>query len=156
MAAYFDLELNPGRSMGRRRFALVIAGVAAIFALMGLRFLLLGAWPILPFMLVDVALLAWAMRASYYSARASEHLRLDETGMELVRVNPAGRTSRTRIDAGWARVELEPVRPDGNRLWIRQNGNRRHEIGRFLSPAERAEIAPVIEAGLSRWRMDRG
>ena len=154
MAAYFDLELNPGRSMGRRRFALVIAGVAAIFALMGLRFLLLGAWPILPFMLVDVALLAWAMRASYHSARASEHLRLDESGMELVRINPAGRASRTAIDAGWARVELEPLRPEGNRLWVR-HGARRHEIGRFLSAAERAEIAPVIEAGLSRWRMDR-
>ena len=154
MQAYFDLELSPGRSMGRQRFTLVVAGVALLFALMGLRFLFLGAWPILPFMLLDAALLAWAMHASYRSAHQSEHLRLDSAGMELVRISPAGLARRTAIDARRAHVELEPLRPEGNRLWIR-HGPGRHEIGRFLSPVERAEIAPVIEAGLRRWRQDR-
>ena len=151
MAAYFDLELNPGRSMGRRRFALVIAGVAAIFALMGLRFLLLGAWPILPFMLVDVGLLGWALAESRRSGRQSEHLRLDADGLELVRINRHGRPSRTRIEPHWARVELEQLSADENRLWLAARG-RRHPVGAFLSTAERAEIATVIEDGLRRFR----
>ncbi len=152
--AIFDLELRPNRSMPERHFWLTIAGVATIFLLMGLRFLFLGAWPILPFMLADIALLWWAMRASYRSGRASEHLRLDEEGLELVRIAPHGQVRRTRIEPHWARVELEDLGPDQNRLWLTARGAR-HAIGAFLSPAERADIARVIEAGLAAYRARR-
>jgi uncharacterized membrane protein len=149
--AIFDLELRPNRSMPQRHFWLLMAGVAAIFALMGLRFLFLGAWPILPFMLADLALLWWAMRASYRSGRASEHLRLDEDGLELVRIAPHGRARRTRIEPMWATVELERLSDEENRLWLRSRGDL-HPLGQFLSPAERAEIAQVIERGLATFR----
>ena len=149
--AIFDLELRPNRSMPQRHFWLMMAGVAAIFALMGLRFLVLGAWPILPFMLADLALLWWAMRASYRSGRASEHLRLDEDGLELVRISPHGAARRTRIEPHWARVELERLNEDENRLWLLSRGHR-HALGQFLSPAERAELAQVIERGLATFR----
>jgi uncharacterized membrane protein len=149
--AIFDLELRPNRSLPERQFWLMLAGVAAIFLLMGVRFLLLGAWPILPFMAVDTALLWWAMRASYRSGRASEHLRLDAEGLELVRIAPHGTARRTRLTPWLARVELEQLGPDQNRLWLHASG-RRLNIGSFLSPAERADIAAVIEAGLARWQ----
>ena len=151
---YFDLELSPGRSLDRRQFTLMIAGVALLFLLMALRLLFLGAWPVVPFMVADILLLIWAMRASYHSARQSEHLRLDAGGMELVHISAAGRARRTHIEAARARVKLEPLRPRGNRLWIDSNGHRT-EIGHFLSSSERAEIAPVIERGLGSWRRDR-
>jgi uncharacterized membrane protein len=149
--AIFDLELRPSRSMPQRHFHLMMAGVAAIFLLMGVRFLFLGAWPILPFMLLDVALLGWAMRASYRSGRASEHLRLDGDGLELVRIASHGAALRTRIEAGWAKVELEPLGNQQNRLWLTARGDR-HPIGAFLSPAERTDIARVIEDGLHHFR----
>jgi uncharacterized membrane protein len=149
--AIFDLELRPNRSLPERRFRMMIAGVAAIFLLMGVRFLLLGAWPILPFMLADVCLLWWAMRASYRSGRASEHLRLDDDGLELIRINPHGAARRTRLEPHWARIELERLGEDGNRLWISARGGRLL-LGSFLSPRERADIARVIEDGLASYR----
>ena len=158
--AIFDLELRPNRSMPERHFWRMIAGVAVIFLAMGVRFLLLGAWPILPFMLVDLVLLWWAMRASYRSGRASEHLRLDSEGLELVRVAAHGQVRRTRIEPHWARVELEELGADQNRLWLTApnpsgSTRARHAIGAFLSPGERAEIARVIEAGLTTFRERR-
>jgi uncharacterized membrane protein len=158
--AFFDLELRPNRPLPERHFRAMIAGVALIFLAMGVRFLLLGAWPILPFMLADIALLWWAMRASYRSGRASEHLRLDSGGLELVRVAPHGQVRRTRIEPHWARVELEELGADQNRLWLTAphpsgSARVRHGIGTFLSPAERAEIARVIEAGLADFRAQR-
>ena len=158
--AIFDLELRPNRSMAERHFWRMIAGVAVIFLLMGIRFLFLGAWPILPFMMVDIGLLWWAMRASYRSGRASEHLRLDEGGLELVRVAAHGQVRRTRIEPHWARVELEELGADQNRLWLTAphspgSTRVRHAIGSFLSPRERAEIARVIEAGLAAFRERR-
>lgn len=149
--AIFDLEMRPNRSLPERQFRLMLAGVAAIFLLMGLRFLALGAWPILPFMLADIALLWWALRASYRSGLQSEHLRLDESGLELVRIAPQGTTRRTRIEARRARVELERLGDMENRLWL-EAGGERHRLASFLSPAERAEIARVIDDGLARFR----
>ncbi|MFN7397734.1 MAG: DUF2244 domain-containing protein [Sandaracinobacter sp.] len=149
--AIFDLELRPNRSMPQRQFWLMMAGVALIFLLMGVRFLLLGAWPILPFMVADIGLLWWAMRASYRSGRESEHLRLDAEGLELVRIAAHGPVRRTWIEPHWARVELEELGQDQNRLWLTARGVR-HGIGGFLSPGERVEIARVIEAGLAVFR----
>ena len=158
--AIFDLELRPNRSLPQRHFWLMMSGVALIFLLMGVRFLFLGAWPILPFMLVDIGLLWWAMRASYRSGRESEHLRLDAEGLELVRIAAHGPVRRTRIEPHWARVELEEVGADQNRLWLTApnpagSTRVRHGIGAFLSPGERVEIARVIEAGLAAFRERR-
>lgn len=149
--AIFDLELRPNRPMGPRQMWLMLAGVALIFALMGLRFLFLGAWPILPFMALDLGLLAWALRESKRSGRQSEHLRLDADGLELVRIGAHGAARRTHIEPHWAQVELEELGEAENRLWLTSRGAR-HPLGAFLSPAERAEIAKVIDKGLKRWK----
>lgn len=153
--AIFDLSLSPNRPMQPRQMLWMLAGVALVFALMGLRFLMLGAWPILPFMLVDLALLAWALRESRRSGRQSEYLRLDADGLELVRIPADGQPRRTRIEPHWARVELEVLGEDENRLWLAARGTR-HPLGAFLSPPERVEIARVIEAGLARFRAGGG
>ena len=55
--AYFDLRLTPNRSFDRAHIWRVVGGVAVIFAVMGARLWVLGAWPVVPFMIIDVALL---------------------------------------------------------------------------------------------------
>lgn len=149
--AYFDLELRPNRSLLPGRFGWLLAGVAAVFGLMGLRFLLLGAWPILPFMLVDLLLLGWAMRASYRSGAAMERVRLDRRGLEVIRVSPTGRVETHRLESWRTRVDLERLPMDQNRLWL-VSGQNRIAVGSFLAPFEREEIASVIADGLRRYR----
>lgn len=149
--AYFHLELRPNRSLPPRHFILMIGGVGLIFLMMGLRFLFLGAWPILPFMAVDVALLWWAMRASYRSGAAREELKLSDDGLELVRIAPYGARRSVRMEPMWTRVELEPLANRQNRLWLK-SGGRREPVGVFLSPKERADVAVVIRDGLAQHR----
>lgn len=149
--SYFDLEFRPNRSLSPRHFWWLVIGVAVIFLLMGLRFLFLGAWPILPFMIVDVAVLWWAMRASYRSGQAVERLRLDGRGLEHIWVTPTGHIRAQWLEPRRAQVELEQLSMRQNRLWLRVDG-RRMPIAPLLSPPERAEVAQVIEDGLRRWR----
>lgn len=152
---YFHLELRPNRSLPPRQFFLMIAGVGLIFLLMGVRFLFLGAWPILPFMLADLALLWWAMRASYRSGEAREEVRLSDAGLELVRIAPAGGRRAVRLEPVWTRVELERLGARQNRLWLK-SGAQREPVGTFLSPGERADVAQVISDGLARYRSGLG
>ncbi|QMW24117.1 DUF2244 domain-containing protein [Sandaracinobacteroides saxicola] len=149
--AYFDLELRPNRSMEPRLFRWTVLGVGLLFALMALRFLVLGAWPVLPFLLADVALLAWAMRASYRSGRAVEYVRLSDERLTVRRVSAAGRERRVQLEPFWTRVELEVLDERQNRLWLRTR-ERRVSVGAFLSPPERVALADVIGEGLARFR----
>lgn len=151
----FDLELRPGRSLSPRRAGWLVGGTAMLLLLIGIRFAVIGAWPVLAFMLLDALLLGLAFAASFRAARASEHLRLDSSGLELVRIAPHGAARRMRIDAGAARVELERLGDDDNRLWL-AGTRERLTIGQFLSPAERVDVARVIDDGLRRWRRQAG
>ena len=149
--AYFDLRLTPNRSLSPRHAWWLVGAVAAVFLLGGLRMLVLGAWPVIPFMLADVALLGWALRASYRSGRAYELVRLDEADLTVAKVSERGQERRFRFEPFWARVQLERLGQDENRLWVSGNGGR-VAVGGFLSPAERVELHRVIADGLARYR----
>jgi uncharacterized membrane protein len=149
-----DLVLRPNRSMQPRAFWAVAAGVALLFLAMAVRFLVLGAWPILPFMLADIALLCWAVRASYQSGGAVEYLLLDGGVLMVRKISAAGRERRIALEPAWARVDLEAIGEDENRLWLRSRG-RTVQVGGFLSPPERADLAGVIRDGLARFAGSR-
>lgn len=150
-SALIDLTLTPNRSLDRRHSYWLIAGVGGVFLLLGLRLLLLSAWPVLPFMLADVLLLAWAFRASYRSGRAYEWLRIEDGWLTLCRVSPHGQRQPIRFDPGRTFARLERISEDQNRLWL-ASGPQRASVGAFLSPAEREALYPVLESGLARWR----
>jgi uncharacterized membrane protein len=139
----FDLTLRPPPPLGAHS-ALVVLGATALVMLLGaIRFLALGAWPVLPFMVVDVAILVWAFRASARNAHAYERVRLDEQGLVVRKVAPNGRARTFRMEPRLTRVELESLSPPENRLWLVYR-NSRLVIGRFLSPRERSEVYDVI------------
>jgi uncharacterized membrane protein len=147
-----DLTMTPNRSFDRRHAKWLIAGVAAVFVLGGLRLALLGAWPVLPFMAIDVALLSWAFRASYRSGRASERLRLTPARLTLDRIDPRGAERRIDLDPDDARARLETISDVENRLWL-ESRDKSVAVGTFLSPGERTEIHAVIRTGLVRRRL---
>jgi uncharacterized membrane protein len=150
--ARLDLTLTPNRSFDRRHVRWVLGAVGLVFFLGGLRLLVLGAWPILPFMVLDVALLWWAFRASYASGRGHERLVLDGDRLELLRVSPRGAERRFGFEPLWTRVLLEEGPLGDVRLWLAARG-RRVSVGRFLSPAERREVGELIRAGLEAYRL---
>ncbi|MFC3714511.1 DUF2244 domain-containing protein [Sphingoaurantiacus capsulatus] len=150
-APYFDLVLTPNRSLDRRHARWIVLGVGAIMGLMALRMLWLGAWPVVPFLILDVALVVWAFRASYRSGRGFETLRLDADDLVVRRTSPEGHERRIRLEPLWTRATLERLAMKQNRLWLVARDTR-VSVGRFLSPAEREAIYEVIADGLERFR----
>lgn len=151
---YFDLKLTPNRSLDPRAMPWVIGAAAVVLGLAALRFALIGAWLVLPFLAIDVALLAWALKASYRSGRAVETIRLAGDALEVRRIDPAGAERCFTFAPLFTRVQLESLGPSENRLWL-AGGGRRLRIGWFLSPGERREIHAVIADGLDRYRQRR-
>lgn len=154
-APYFDLILTPNRSLDRRHARWLVLAVGLVMLLTGVRMLVLGAWPVIPFLVIDVALLAWAFRASYRSGRGCEMLRLDEDDLVLRRRSPEGRERRIRLEPMSTTARLERLAMRQNRLWLTARGQR-VAVGGFLSPAEREAIYEVIADGLERFRRRGG
>jgi uncharacterized membrane protein len=133
----------------------VVGGVGVMFFLGGLRFLALGAWPILPFMLLDVGLLWWAFRASYASGRGHERLVLAQGRLELLRVSAAGQERRFGFEPLWTRVMLEETPLGDVKLWLAAR-ERRVRLGQFLSPRERREVGKLVSSVLADYRAGSG
>ena len=137
----------PHRSLSPEGFKWLIRGAIAANLLIGLPMLLLGAWPVLGFMGLDVWLLWFLFKRSYLDARRSETLLLTDRELIVDRVAPDGEREQHRLDAYWLRVDL--LGKDSERLVLVSRGNR-VVIGRFLAPAERRERRRAAQGGARR------
>lgn len=117
----------------------------------GLRFLALGAWPIIPFMLADVALLWWAFRASYAAGRGHERVVLANDALTVVRVSQHGTEKRFGFEPYWTRVQVEETASGDAHVFLAMR-ERRLRIGSFLSAPERRQVGAAIAAALTDYR----
>ena len=93
----FDAVLSPHRSLSPRGFALLMAAICAFSFAAGLGFFLAGAWPVVGFLGVDVALVYFAFRVNYRRARMYETLRLTHDGLVVERIDHWGGKSTWRF-----------------------------------------------------------
>jgi uncharacterized membrane protein len=150
----FDIELKPYRSLGPRGFAVLIGFVALGNLGAGVAFWLIGAWPVFAFCGLDLLLVWLAFKFSYRQQRAREFIRLDDTALEVRRVDIQGREKVWRLQPYWLRVECDAEDESANlRLW---SHGRALTLGAFLSPDERRRLAEGLREALWRWRQPPG
>lgn len=148
---YWRATLTPHRSLSRQGFVAIMAALVAVNLAGGIVFALIGAWPVTGFMGLDVALVWWAFRANFASARQAERIEITEHELLLEHVAEGRTRGERRFVRRWVRVELEEDRNREliGRLFLASHGIRT-EIGRFLSPAERRELARELKMTLAR------
>jgi uncharacterized membrane protein len=110
-----------------------------------------GAWPVVGFFGLDVALVYLAFRASYRSARQCERVVLTEQDLTVERISVRGERRDWRFEPTWLRVVLEETDEDRNALHLTSHG-RSLAVGSFLGPDERRSLADVLKDALARWR----
>lgn len=147
--AGFDIVLRPHRSLSPGGFA-VVMGIMAVWSFVGgMVFWMAGAWPVIGFFGIDIALVYWAFRASYGQGRAAERLSLVDGTLTVFRRDKRGAEERFAFSSYWLRVTLEDDRDGPGRLILSSHG-RHVAIGSFLAPDERVELARELSAALHR------
>jgi uncharacterized membrane protein len=144
-AIHFMTSLRPHRSLTPNGFKWLIRAVLAANVMVGLPMYLLGAWPVVGFLGLDVALLWWLFQRNFLDARRSETLLLNEREFIVNRVAPDGEREEHRLDAYWLKIE------QGERLVVTSRGSR-VVVGRFLSPEERHQVGEQLETALAGMR----
>lgn len=152
---FLDAVLRPNPPLGRRAMVLVLAAVAIANFAFGMLFVLQGAWPVMPFMGLDVLALAWAFRASRRAARGHERIIVRAGDVEISRVPASGAPSATHFNPYWLQVRITEDMEQPRHLLLSSHG-RTIELGRFLAPEERVRFAAMLKNALHAARNWRG
>jgi len=143
------LHLWPYRSLPRRGFVWFIGGTALLLGVPLLA--VLGSpvlWGLLPFLLLAIAAIWYALHRSYRDGEIVEELTLTPDRIILTRHGPRGRRQDWQANTHWVRVELHPKGgPVPNYLTL-HGGDRLVEIGAFLSEDERLALAGELNTAL--------
>ena len=86
---------------------MVIGLIAGLSFMAGIMFLLLGAWPVMPFLGLDVVLIYWAFRANYRAAAAYEEVTVTPSELHVKKVSARGKVAEWSLNPVWVRLERE-------------------------------------------------
>lgn len=148
----FAARLTPHRSLGPGNFRLLLLCVACASAFVTLPFFLLGAWPIVGFMGLDVLLFYLAFRANFRAARAYEDVTLTPVELQVAKVSSGGARAEWRFNPAWVRLEREEHEAYGTCSLALVSRGRRLEIAGFLGPDQKAQFADVLSRALAEAR----
>ena len=148
----FDARLEPHRSLNRRGFRFLMLGCCVISTLYSLPFYLMGAWPVVGFLGLDVLLLYIAFRANFRAARAYELLRLTSLELLFARISSRGARQEWRFNPVWVRFERVEDEEFGTQRLALVSRGQSVEVGRFLGPDQKAALARSFSRALAEAR----
>ncbi len=149
----FQTRLTPHRSLTPRGFYLLIGVFCLAQGVFAAPFLIMGAWPVAGFMGLDAIALFIAFQVNFRDARAYETL--DVTPLELVfaQVGATGRRRDWRFNPTWVRLEQKIHEEFGTQSVALVFRGEAIEVGSFLGPDQKAELARNLSQALAAARL---
>jgi uncharacterized membrane protein len=148
----FSAIITPHRSLSGTGFLAVMALVGGFSFIGGLFFFLLGAWPVIGFLGLDVALVYWAFRANYRAAAAFEEVTVTPSELRLRRVSHRGEVAEWTLNPLWTKLDREKHEEFGLLKLFLVSRGRRLAVAGFLSPKEKESFAAALSAALGEAR----
>ena len=145
----YSAVLRPHRSVGARTIRRIVLFVFAVLFSASMIFIAAGAWPVAPFMGIEVALLFGALRLNDRAGNAYETINLTQAALTVRRVDHWGNRREYSFPPHWLQVNLEEPPTRQTPLELRSHG-RSLVIGAFLLPEERLQLAHALRRELGR------
>ena len=148
----FAVEITPQRSLGPKGLSILMGFVGAVGLAVSIPFYLLGAWPVVGFMGLDVLLIYAAFRYHNATARAYEQVFLTRIELLFRSIGWRGQVREARLNPRWVRIEREEHPEFGLEKLELVEGRQRIEIASALGREERAEFATARQQALAQSR----
>ena len=147
----FRAVLTAHRSLKPRGFVLLMSALCVINLVVGVGFWMLGAWPVVAFCGLDVALIYLAFKMNYRSGHRYETVDLTPERLVVTQVEPSGRRRAFEFNPYWTRVQLHEHH-DGRTVLQLAHHDQRLVFGRFMNDDERRDFAGALRDALARAR----
>jgi uncharacterized membrane protein len=148
----FSAVLTPHRSLGRGGFLALMLAIGGLSFIGGLVFFLLGAWPVVGFLGLDVLLVYWAFRLNYRAAGAYEEVTLTPSRLTVRSVSARGQIAEWTLNPLWVRLDREIVEDFGLVGLSLVSRGRKYTVAGCLGPQERESFAQSLAAALGEAR----
>ncbi|MBX6426086.1 MAG: DUF2244 domain-containing protein [Variibacter sp.] len=145
----FSAVITPHRSLSRKGFLALMLVIGGVSFTGGLAFYMAGAWPVVGFMGLDVALMYWALKANYRSAAAYEQVIVTPSELTVRKVSHRGEVGEWSLNPLWVRLDRQSMDDFGLQQIALVSHGRRLPIASYLSPAERESFAAALAAALA-------
>jgi uncharacterized membrane protein len=144
----FSAVITPHRSLGYRGFTVLMLAIGAISFVVGMVFLIAGAWPVFGFFGLDVLVVYWAFRANFRAARAYEEVTVTPSELTVRKVSQHGRRREWTLNPVWVRLDRDEHEEFGiERLFLVSRGQKL-AIANFLGPQEKESFAVALSSAL--------
>lgn len=146
-----ELHLWPYRSLLRRHFVAFMAATAALVAVPLLA--VIGSpvlWGVLPFILIVLGALWFAIERSYRDGEVLEELTIWDDRMQLTRRDRRGNHQAWEANPYWVSVQLHEKGGPVEHYVTLKGAGREVEIGAFLSEDERKALYDELDRALKR------
>ncbi|MBY0532451.1 MAG: DUF2244 domain-containing protein [Xanthobacteraceae bacterium] len=142
-------RLSPHRSLSPKGFAIVMGILGGASIILGIAFLMMGAWPIFGFLGLDVFLVWLAFRSNYRAARAFEEILVTPVRLVWRRVSARGEAREDTMNPRWVRLETTSDELSGTTRVALTERRITRVIGTFLPPRHKEKLAKSLAAALA-------
>ncbi len=144
----FSAIITPHRSLNGTGFLLVMLLVSGFSFIAGMVFFMLGAWPVVGFLGLDVLLVYWAFRANYRAAAAFEEVTVTPSELRVRRVSHRGHVAEWTLNPLWTQLVRDVHEDFGLQHLFLVSRGKKLPVAGFLSPPERESFAAALSAAL--------
>jgi uncharacterized membrane protein len=144
----FRAVLTPHRSLGPRGFMVLMGAICVVSFATGLLFYLLGAWPVIGFMGLDVLLIYVAFTLNFRALKLYETIDLTQDALTVTRVAPSGKAQSWSFNPYWVSLSLQERLGRSSELSLASHG-KRLVFASFLTDAEREDFASALSSALA-------
>lgn len=144
------VRLWPHRSLSKQGFRWIMGLTAAGLSLPLIALAPTGAsLALAPYAAAAFGMLWLFLKLSYFSGRLTEELLLWPDTIAVERREPMGKVRRWVANPYWVDIDTTNTRTIQNYLTLR-GGGRKIELGAFLTPEERVELAGELRSQINR------
>lgn len=148
-----EFVIQPNRSLSDQGRKWLLCGVGLIMALITLRFVLIGGWMVVPFMLADIVALVAAFALVDQQCRIVERVVIKDDQL-TIHHEEKNKPCHWSFPLHWVNIDLKPgPHPShGSRLLIGSHGEW-VELAGFLTNVERESLAEAIRRAVQDARI---
>ncbi len=151
MEYYLDIKIYPNQSLTPKGLLLLMFLITIPASFIGITFFILGAWPVLGFMGLEVLLIYIAFKVLFYKNKFYEHIILDKEKLSIFFKKQNNTITKIELEPTWLQVQIENIYESEDMLTISSHG-KKIILANFLIPEERVKLAKKIRYGLSEWK----
>lgn len=140
----FYKQITPYKSLTHRGFCYLICGLGTLGFIISTVFLLMGAWPVLGFMALDVLIVYLVFQLSFRAADNSEKIEVFLDHINICYFKGADCVNCIQLNPYWTKVQYK-VQTNGRSFLRLISHGSKIEIGKFLNSRDKKELARQLD-----------